>query len=234
MRVLPIATVSTPVSRRTAVLSLAGLVIAAGDIPAARAGEICVACEGPAAAYRCEIEGAAASGEGDGGLQFLCIKDIAQRRGHASCAVARQGGSGCTGEPWRITREAAGTGTDAQSVVIPRLRTPPVEGPSPGAAPSRAAEPIVAAPDAARPKDVPRDSAPAATGGAAATGGRTTHYIPPRPSQAAGGAAPGGRSAEATAPSKPSSPSAMESAGDAIGGAAKKTWDCVTSLFNRC
>lgn len=238
MRHMPMAIVSRPAFIRAAVYGLSGLIVSTGAVNDAGAAEICVSCEGPVAAYRCDVEGTAASVEADGGLQFLCIRDIAQRRGHATCAVARQGAAGCNGEPWRITRDAAGTETDAGSVVIPRLRTPPVDGQAAQAA-TRAGEPTAKVPDTTQQKAAFKNAVPSPTGGTATGSGQPTHFVPPREGEAPRVAAPAGTptgspEAHQAARSGETSPSAIESAGEAIGGAAKKSWECVTSLFKRC
>lgn len=236
MRLMPTAIVSRPSFIGAAVSALSGLLALTVEAPEAGAAEICVSCEGPAAAYRCDVEGAASSVEADGGLQFLCIRDIAQRRGHAACAVARQGAAGCNGEPWRITRDAAGTETDAGSVVIPRLRTPPVDGQAAQAA-SRAGEPTAKVPDTTQQKAAFKNAVPAPPGGTATGSGQPTHFVPPREGEAPrapAGTPTGSPKADEAASSGEKSPSAIESAGEAIGGAAKKSWECVTSLFKRC
>lgn len=184
--------------------------------PSARAEDYCVTCSEPTATYRCRIEGPVSGGTGS--HQFSCIKDIAQRAGHAACTVSQTMEGECAGTDWIVPQDAAAidpADPRATGPEMPREQAP---------APSRAATP---------------GSAPAP---AAATGNAPQHYVPPRAS--ATRAAPDGQDAARSQPniqtngSDTNAESAVgepaSKAGNAISNAAKKTWDCVSSLFSKC
>jgi hypothetical protein len=70
----------------------------------AGAQEYCVSCTGPAAVYRCIIEGAKPGGAQP--LQLLCVTTIAKEGAHASCSV--KGGTvfACDGQIKRLSWSA--------------------------------------------------------------------------------------------------------------------------------
>jgi hypothetical protein len=64
---------------------------------AAFADEYCVSCTGPAAEYRCEIEGTSEGSGKDPRSQLLCITTLANTGGHESCSVNRNPAGPCPG-----------------------------------------------------------------------------------------------------------------------------------------
>lgn len=64
----------------------------------ASAAEYCVSCTGPAAEYRCEIEGTPEGTGKDPRSQLLCITTLANTGGHESCSVNRNPTGPCPGE----------------------------------------------------------------------------------------------------------------------------------------
>lgn len=263
--------------------AVAALVGAAGR-DGAVAGELCVACEGPAVVYRCQIEGQPATDHG--GEQFLCIKDIALRAGHASCAASRSASADCSSAvPWVVARQAA----DSTGAIVPRLAPgrvtagsgAPPQAPGPASAPSapgdaattsgeqhapradtaggQAAQPLPAfrsrsSQDSAVPATPPAANAPPNRVGTMRDGNAATFYVPPNgrsvrspEAGAAGGwegsGAAAGRGLATQAGADSGGPSAVSAdrgaeppgySGNAIGGVAKKSWDCLTSLFSKC
>lgn len=70
-------------------------------IPAGASEEVCVACSGPSAIYRCTIDEASKIAGYRGGkrlLQVACITELAREGGHAECRVKRTGSEGCIGQ----------------------------------------------------------------------------------------------------------------------------------------
>ncbi len=67
--------------------ALLGASLAAGTYLStqAQAQEFCVACEGPAAVYRCVLEGIGPAQAQP--LKVVCVTTIAKELGHASCSV---------------------------------------------------------------------------------------------------------------------------------------------------
>ena len=248
----------------------------------ADAAELCVTCSAPDAVYRCQFGGSTSADPS--AAQLACIKDIAQRAGHGSCAVTRAEPASCNGQPWVIST-AGQDGTDSQPGFRVEQGTIAPGGPTPN--PQTTARPPSAAQPGASPgapkansdsaKLPPLNAAPPAMVGQPAQNspGLAAKYPPssrnadapmpssPRSAQPGGPefyapAGDGNRTSQARqkpAAMQPATPSdssgdaekadpaekPLEAAGDAIGkagksigGAAKKTWDCVSSLFSKC
>lgn len=101
----------------------------------ARAQEYCVACSGPAALYRCVIEGA--QPRGGQSLQLLCVTTMAKEGGHATCAVKRGTVFECDGAvkriPWTALEASPAQPAPAQPQpwVTPAPKPEPAAGPAP-------------------------------------------------------------------------------------------------------
>jgi hypothetical protein len=190
--------------------------IAGGVLPVA-AESYCVACYGPDAVYRCVVADAPATAAPDPRNQVQCIKQLAKTGGHSRCSVERFSAAGCNG-PERI--------------ISPSASALPV-------APTHAASPDPALQSSA--------------GGAATknrkssdgseqldTGPAGTDVAPPQTVEelAKSTVATTKKSIDSVTGSvKSSTEQAGEKIGDVgstIGHAAKKSWNCLTSLFNDC
>jgi len=72
------------------------------DTRASIAQELCVVCTAPDAVYRCRSEGVNLR-DGDPRIGLLCITEIANADGHASCSVRRQQTTECEGTLRTVT-----------------------------------------------------------------------------------------------------------------------------------
>ncbi len=172
----------------------------------AGAQEFCVTCASPEASYRCLIGGEAPMAARSSRGQFLCITELAKAGGHASCSATRGQATPCPGE----TRTVMFTVGD------------------PGASPLETT-PMAAPPAPVAPLAPTKDISPVP--------------LPPPGQQQPPAHAPQTTEAPGT-PQEPK-PNAVENfakktgeaitdTGTAVGNAAKKTWDCVASLFGDC
>lgn len=196
------------VSRRRlpALWAVAAVVLSASAV----AQEYCVTCTGPEASYRCLIGGEVPPAVRSSSGQFLCITELAKAGGHASCSAARGQASPCAGE----TRTVMYSLADPAGPLAPGT-APPAAGLSP---PPAAGLPPISerelAPVPLPPVDQQTQApsvAPAETGTAPAA---------PKPNMVEDLANKTGK--------------AVSDTGKAVGGAVKKSWDCVASLFGNC
>lgn len=175
----------------------------------AAASDYCVTCQQPETSYRC-VTNDGREGPGKDQREALhCITEIARRQGHGSCGIENTAAGTCLGQP--IAVDVSGVGTLAK----PETPVAPADGRVP-AAPAPGLEP-----EPSRQTDVE----PAAPGD------------PDEPSVAA----PIEDTAQEPADEPAEQPTLleksqqnMEKAGKAIGNAAKKSWNCMSSLFNDC
>ncbi len=98
----------TPGLSKLSSVSLAGTLLMAIGAAPAHAQEACVACEAPAAVYRCTVEKsdklARFGGTGDKALQHVCAKEMARQGNHEKCSVRRDSrGAQCDGVQRMIT-----------------------------------------------------------------------------------------------------------------------------------
>lgn len=185
-------------------LTVAPLLLAITAQSPASAESYCVACYGPDAVYRCIVADAPADGSPDPRNQVQCIKQLAQTGGHARCSVERFSTGGCNG-PEHVIHNATGLAPAAASLAPTEARTRPAPGAQDPAASSTAG--------AGQP---PRTVEEMAKG----TVESTKRGID-----------------DVTGTVKSSTEKAGEQisgVGSAIGTAAKKSWNCVSSLFNDC
>jgi hypothetical protein len=174
---------------------------------AAQAQEYCVSCTGPDAMYRCVLEGGPGVAPPASRAQLLCITELARSGGHASCSVGRATGEQCLGEP--------------RTVVLPA-------SPEPGIG-----QPINAA--------QPQPLAPLGEPGTTAAGTTVEGQPSPDPDAAGDGDVEPSAAAKIAKQTVDASNAGLKKAGEAVndtatsaGNAAKKTWNCVTSLFSDC
>jgi hypothetical protein len=179
----------------------------------ASAGEICVACSEPAASYRCGFEGEAAAPASGPGFQLLCIKELAMRGGHKSCTIDRARASGpCVGTLVALPNPADG--------VAPAVMTPPT------AAAGSAAVPV---PEAAAVPITEPTVAPA-----------HVKDQPPATVEAMAKASVEQSKKDWTKANTTVKETTVEAgqdlnkAGNAVGKAVTKSWNCVVSLFSSC
>jgi hypothetical protein len=206
-----------------------------GPLHSAAAQEYCVTCTEPDAKYRCVVAGTAPDGQARRG-QLLCITEVAKLGSHASCSVGAMNAGPCTSKLPTITvtaetplPAAAPLGTAAS----PTAGEPPS---APSTAPATAAaEPVS---PAVSPSMSPAGSpapvvAPAATPPPPATAQPAAEPAPPNTVEELAkqtvqssqeGIKQAGKAVTDTA----------QSAGNAVGNAMKKTWNCVSSFFGNC
>jgi hypothetical protein len=178
----------------------------------AAAESYCVACYGPDAVYRCVIAGAPATAPADPRHQIQCIKQLAKGGGHARCSVERFSVEGCSG-PERVIDPAA-----TNIPLAPRAAESEPVRPTPAMPPAASPPlpgdpPAIAAPDPAQPPRTVEELAKT-------TVENTKKNID-----------------DVTGTVKQSTQKAgdqIQGFGSAVGNAAKKSWDCVTSLFSDC
>lgn len=166
--------------------------------------ELCVVCAEPAMSYRCALEGDAATGPVPAGLQLLCVKELATRGGHKSCSVDRARTVETCNAALVTLARPAGE-PPASLAIAPAATAPGAEPTVPGPAPFE-----------------PAANAPPATLEALAKDAAEQSKKDWETSQAKL------KETTATAGQK------IEQAGNAVGNAVKKSWDCVLSLFARC
>jgi len=188
---------------------LVALLLAASD-SAASAQDYCVTCTRPDAKYRCIIGGDASISARSTRGQMLCITQLAQRGGHASCSVSRSATEPCEGQV-KTVMFPAGEPTDTPPVAE---TLPPAAAPAaaPGAAPPPAAPSALT--EGAPPPPAAPQPAPATVGEFAQKTAKDTGE----------GLKKAGDAVTTT----------VDKTGKAIGQAASKTWKCLTSFFGDC
>ncbi|MFA5948869.1 MAG: hypothetical protein WC807_01155 [Hyphomicrobium sp.] len=199
---------------RKATLAAALVFIATNQGPSAVAEEYCVNCAGPAAIYRCTIQGTADGRGADPRHQLLCIGELAKTGKHETCTVSKSAPFPCPGE---------------LKVVAAPPNTLPT-GPAPQVA---APAPPTSSPVPASPTDVPAAdaAAPAPQEGPA--------KVPQTVEELAGQTVKSTKeglekAGEAVGGSAKKAGEQIGSAGNVVGDAAKKTWNCLTSLLKDC
>jgi len=101
-------------------------VVLCGLAAIASAQEYCVTCTGPDVKYRCLIGGDRGMTARSSRGQMLCITELAQSGGHASCSVSRATTEPCDGQ-LKTVMFPAGTEPDAppQAEAQPQTTAPP-------------------------------------------------------------------------------------------------------------
>jgi hypothetical protein len=217
-------------------LAIAMATLAAAALAqSAAATEYCVVCAGPAATYRCQVEGAPAGGrETDPRMQLLCISQLAKTGQHDNCSINRKpadpdAGETCAGELRIIAAPTspppgatpAGNADGAPGMPQPH---PPLGVEAEHQPDTAHADPAhEASPDEAHAQKVPQTMEELA--------GQTVKNSKENLQKA--GDAIGG-TGNAIAGGAKQAGEKIGDAGSAVGTAAKKTWNCLTSLFNDC
>lgn len=186
-----------------------GAVLALALSAGAAAQEYCVTCTGPDASYRCLIGGEAPPSARSSRGQFLCITELAKAGGHASCSAARGQATPCPGETRTVMFSLVDPGASPLEAAAP-------PGPQPGAPPA-VATPLAPGQELP-PVALPPPGQPPATQDAPMETGTAPEA--PKPNMVEDLANKTGK--------------AVSDTGKAVGGAVKKSWDCVTSLFGDC
>ena len=143
---------ATTISTAIAALLLGGLAAQAS------AQDYCVTCTGPDAKYHCIIGGDASVAARSSRGQMLCITQLAQSGGHASCSVSRTTTEPCEGRVRTVMFPAGEPG------MPPVAETPPPAAPPPAAAPPPVAPGALPPPAAPQPApstvgEIAKDSA---------------------------------------------------------------------------
>ena len=179
---------------------------------AASAQEYCVTCTGPEAMYRCVIGGEASLAARSSRAQFLCITELAKAGGHASCSAARGQATPCPGE----TRTVMFSLADPNG--MPAEATAPVPMGQPSPPPAAAVSPSPG--HGLAPVELPPV-------------GHQQEPLPP-PNETAANPAHNTQKPNMVEDLANKTGKAVTDTGKAVGGAVKKSWDCVTSLFGNC
>jgi hypothetical protein len=187
---------------------IASIALAAGALftasATARGESYCVACYGPDAIYRCVIADAPAGTAPDPRNQVQCIKQLAKSGSHARCSVERFSTAGCNG-PERVIQPAM------EAIPLAPLPTQPE-----GATGNPVLHEATEQPAAAAPKKPPETVEELAKSTVESTKKGIDNI---------------GSSVKTTTEKAGEQ---LGGVGNAIGSAAKKSWDCVTSLFSDC
>ena len=180
---------------------------------AASAQEYCVTCTGPEASYRCVIGGEASQAARSARAQFLCITELAKAGGHASCSAARGQATPCAGETRTVMFSLADPNATPTEATVPgpvgQPSLPPAAAISPP--PGQGLAPVELPP----------------------VGQHQPQPLPP-PDETAATPSPNNQKPNMVEDLANKTGKAVTDTGKAVGGAVKKSWDCVTSLFGNC
>jgi hypothetical protein len=178
------------------------------------AQDYCVTCTGPDAKYHCVIGGDASVAARSTRGQMLCITQLAQSGGHASCSVSRTTTEPCEGKLRTVMFPPGEANTPPLAETTPQVAVPPETAPPP-LPPAPGAPPALTegAPGAPPPPGPPQQ-APGTVGGIASKTANDTGE----------GLKKAGEDVTNT----------VDKTGKAIGHAASKTWKCLSSFFGDC
>lgn len=209
--------------RHTGRFAFAVLALCWGE--SAVALEYCVTCEGPAAMYRCVVEGTPEGAGTDASTSLYCISEMASKGRHQSCSVARGAPFPCPGFTAMITAP----------VTPPMADAPPSVATAPDANPSAARAPATGAPEAAAPQEKPAPSQEAEATPPEAAPAPVPRTVEELAGQTVKSSKEGiEKAGEAIGGTAKKAGEHISSAGSAIGNAASETWNCITSLFSSC
>jgi hypothetical protein len=191
-------------------IAFGSVLMFACSVGKAQGAEYCVSCYGPEAYYRCAIESEVDVRGGDPRNQLLCITQLAQNGGHESCSVMRQQVDPCD-----------------SAVVV--LVAPPAGGP-----PVLPDDPLNQRPEYQT--NPPMDQAEGGTPETVQELAGQTYQSSKKGLKKAGKAITGTaeKTGEAVSGAAKKTGEAVGNAGSAVGNAAKKTWNCLKSLFSDC
>lgn len=194
-------------------------------------GEVCVRCDNPFAIYRCQLDHPAAGPETPVG--FVCITELAKQNGHRTCAVSRDAGTACAGDPV-VVRLPPGA---PLPVAPPLVADRPALAPQPTAPVPPGNDPAVEKPETAegelaKPAEPQEDGTPKTVEELA----KKTAIASQKSLEKAGDTVSDAAKQTGKALEKTGDVigDAAQKTGDAIGSAAKKTWRCLSSLFGNC
>lgn len=186
-----------------------GLVAQAMTVQPATANEICVRCQGPDTAYRCRAEPTgryAGLAKNERLLNYACIKYIAEKYRHASCKAGGGEDQTCQGTKLTIDLSAV---ADQYAARLPEQLKPKAAPPTPPPGDDQAeGQP--------KKKEEPKTVVELA---------KRTAEASKREIEGAG---------KAVKDAGKYAGDAVKGAGEYVGDAAKKTWRCLSSLFQRC
>lgn len=115
---------ATTISTTVAALFLGALAAEAS------AQDYCVTCTGPDAKYHCIIGGGGSPAARSSRGQILCITQLAQSGGHASCSVSRTSSEPCEGQVKTVMFPTDEPGTPPMAETLPPASPPPATAPS--------------------------------------------------------------------------------------------------------
>ncbi len=197
---------------------IAGIFLLIAQTTTVAAVEFCVRCDNPPGTYTCAID-QAAGGAPPAGSQFQCISEIARSRGHGTCSVTKRDQGPCGGELVVMSPDAPPAAgipptqpADLHPDEMPGLDSD--DGNDWGETDVQTTNP-----DAPIDPDTQMSDPP------------TQHADQQNNDKPKGEPKTVVELAERTAES---SKEGISNAGKAIGSAAKKTWDCISSLFFEC
>jgi len=119
--------------RATTIGTTMAAFLAGGLSSQVAAQDYCVICTGPAAKYHCIIGGNASAAARTSRGQMLCITQLAQSGGHASCSVSRTTAEPCEGQVKTVmfpTDEPGSTPVEMPAPP-PEAALPPPAAPAP-------------------------------------------------------------------------------------------------------
>jgi hypothetical protein len=123
--------------RATTISTVIALLVG-GLSPRAAAQDYCVTCTGPDAKYHCIIGGNASVAARTSRGQMLCITQLAQSGGHASCSVSRTTAEPCVGQVRTVMFPTDEPGTVPVEIPPPPPNTAmPAPAPPPSPAPQQ-------------------------------------------------------------------------------------------------
>ena len=192
--------------RATTISTFLAALLLAGMASAAAAQDYCVTCTGPDAKYRCIIGGDASAAARSSRGQMLCITQLAQSGGHASCSVSRTTTEPCEGKVKTVMFPADEPGTQPVTETLAPATPPPPAAMPPGAPPALT--------DGAPPPPTAPQQAPGTVG----------EFASKTAQDSADGLKKAGDAVTNT----------VDKTGKAIGHAASKTWKCLSSFFGDC
>jgi hypothetical protein len=177
------------------------------------AAEYCVTCADPEAQYACTFDGAS-QGPGDAGLKLYCITELAKSGQHGSCSVDRAQSKPCAGKIVQLA------GPDATQP----LPSPPANATAGTGTPTGtpATPPAKDPSKASGTTTLPKSDAPPKT---------VEEMVKKGTADASDTLEKSGDTAVEAAKT---TGSVLQNAGKSVGDAAKKTWNCITSLFGNC
>ena len=127
---------------RPTTISTAIALLVGGLSSQATAQDYCVTCTGPDAKYHCIIGGNASVAARSSRGQMLCITQLAQSGGHASCSVSRTTAEPCDGQVKTVMFPTDEPGTTPVEMPTPppeaALPAPPAPVPAPQQSPGTA------------------------------------------------------------------------------------------------